>query len=220
MAGRILDFFRPKSDQRSFSESDITRDYELKQEGLERILGPMFGWVGHAIIPYEVGGPVHMYYFPQRVGTALATMQLLRPDGSGPKPSRIGTYELVAFTRHAVSYPETSVEFQAIENRIRGIFTNLGRYSEDAELNPNETCELPAGEGQPSRSVIFDSYPFSGPGFTVGKRRHGLLLCVEVHRSEMDHARSFGTASLVQLLDEAGVYPFSDLDRPVVTEDA
>ena len=157
--------------------------------------------------------------FPSAVGTAFATMQLLRPDGSGPKPSQIGTYELVAFTRHVVSHPEPSAAFQAIDNRIRGIFTTLGRYSEDAALNPYDTCEVPA-DGESGRCMIFDSYPFSGPALSVGKRRHGLLLCVEVHPAEMNYAQSFGTASLIQLLSQAGFYPFSDLDRPVVTGDA
>jgi hypothetical protein len=71
----------------------------LREKALERVLGTMHGYVGHAI-PYEAGGPLHMYYFPQSDGsTVFATMQLLKPDGTGPMKSSISTHELVAFTR-------------------------------------------------------------------------------------------------------------------------
>ena len=93
---RITDFIARKNGGATSPEEF----HELKGKGLERVLGPMHGYVGHAIIPYEVGGPVDMYYFAQPDGsTAFATMELLNYDGSGPKNSSIGTYELVAFTR-------------------------------------------------------------------------------------------------------------------------
>lgn len=53
------------------------------------------------------GGAVDMFYFPNGIqGTGFATMELLEPDGSGPKPNRIGTYELVAFSKHALPAKE------------------------------------------------------------------------------------------------------------------
>src|SRR3990170_4449985 len=96
---------------------------------------------------YEAGGPVHMYYFPQPNGsTAFATMQLLKPDGTGPMKSSIGTYELVAFTRHRVTKPKANAAFELIENRIRAIFTTIGRYSTETILNPGDTAEVPMSE--------------------------------------------------------------------------
>jgi len=216
MLGRLLDFFRRKPVVPEYSEEACERDYDLKSAGLVRVLGPMHEYVGHAIIPYDIGGPVDMYYFPQSSGTAFATMELLRPDGSGPLPSTIGTYELVAFTRHPVGRGESSPEFQAIELRIRSIFTTIGRYSEQAVLKPLETCEVPAGENEPNYCAIFDDYSRYGPAFTVGDRPHGLLLVVQVHRSEMEYAMEHGTQALIQLLNVRGFFPFSDLDRPTV----
>jgi hypothetical protein len=41
---------------------------KAKGQALERVRGPMHGYVAHAIVPYEIGGPVDMYYFPQADG--------------------------------------------------------------------------------------------------------------------------------------------------------
>ena len=191
--------------------------YQLKQAGLEAVLGPMHGYVGHAIIPFEVGGPVDMYYFPQKDGsTALATMELLGADGSGPKKSSIGTYELVAFTRHKVTSPESNPPFEAVALQIRAMFTTIARYSAQAVLNPLETAEVPVAEDEPTRCLIFDEYSKPGVPFRIAERRHGLLLCVEVHRSELAYARENGTAALIARLQEAGHYPRSDLEREPV----
>jgi hypothetical protein len=192
----------------------------LKQAALERVLGPMHGWVGHAIIPYQVGGPVDMYYFPQRDGsTAFATQELLTGDGKGPKPSSIGEYELVAFTRHAVGPADTSSpEFRAIENRIRGIFSTIGRYAEQAVLNPGETAEVPLSDDDdvPRACMLFDEYVNPSQPFTIAGRRYGLLLCIEVFRSELEYKQQHGGQALLDRFRAAGHWPFSDLDRTPV----
>lgn len=210
---RLSDFLaRRKQRAKTPEEYD-----KLKQAGLERVLGPMHGYVGHAIIPYAVGGAVDMYYFPQLDGsTAFATMELLNPDGTGPRRSKIGTYELVAFTRRKVTSPEPNPPFEAIERRLCGIFTAIGRYSTEAVLSPLETAEIPVSDDEPRRNVIFDEFSRPGVPFRIGDSRHGLLLVVEVHPSELDFARKNGTPSLIERLMEAGHYPKSDLDREVV----
>lgn len=119
----------------------------LREKALERVLGTVYEYVGHAIIPYEAGGPVHMYCFPQSdCSTAFATMQLLKPDGSGPTKSSIGTSELVLFTRPRVTRPKPNAPFELIENRIRAIFTTIGRYSRVTILNPGDTAEVQSAE--------------------------------------------------------------------------
>jgi len=52
---------------------------------------------------------------------------------------------------------------------------------------------------------------------TLGKE-HDMVMhaIIEVFRSEMDFARENGGASLLQRLDDAGHYPYSDLDREPV----
>lgn len=221
----MMNFFKKlfgKSDKpvpKEFTAQEHELDYELKSKGLENVLGKMHDLVGHAIIPFAVGGAVDMYYFPNHIkGTGFATMELLEPDGTGPLPNRLGTYELVAFTKHDHN---TSVEaktpFNLIERTICGIFTKIGFFSRAAVLNPNETCEVPNREGEENTCLVFDLYQPDNKQFKIGERTHHLLLCLQVFRSEMEFARANGSEELFKKLKQAGHYPYSDLDRsPVV----
>lgn len=198
----------------AFSQEQYDNDYEEKTKGLENVLGKMHPMVGHAIIPFEIGGAVDMYYFPHYIeGTGFATMELLDPDGKGPKPNRLGTYELLAFTKQPYNESETTdTAFNLIERRICGIFTTIGNYSFQAVLNPNETCEVPV-DGEENRCLVFDNYQPGGRQFAIGSRQHHLLLCLEIFRTEMEFARKHGSEALFNKLKAAGYYPYSDLDR-------
>ncbi len=200
-----------------FSQEKYDKDYELKEQGLENVLGKMYSMVGHAIIPFEVGGAVDMYYFPNHVvGTGFATMELLDPDGNGPKPNSLGTYELVAFTKHSYnSDDKNETPFNLIERRICGIFTTIGNYSFQAVLKPGDTCEVPSDDEE-NKCVVFDIYQPDNKEFKIGDRKHHLLLCMEVFKSEMDFAREHGSKELFELLRQKGYYPYSDLDRKAV----
>lgn len=207
--------------QPQFSDEEYDRSYEAKEAALEAILGPMHNMVGHAMIPFCVGGAVDMYYFPNGLpGTGFATMELIEPDGSGPKPNRIGTYELVTFTRLRMpaqrDRQDAGDPFNKIERRMCNLMTMMGRYAHMAVLNPGDTCEIPVIDDEPSRFVLFDEYNPNGKPFVVAGRRHCLLLCLEVFRSEMDHARAHGSAVVLEKLKAAGHYPYSDLDRDPV----
>ena len=207
-----------KPTPREFTEQEHELDYEQKSKGLENVLGKMHDLVGHAIIPFAVGGAVDMYYFPNHIkGTGFATMELLEPDGTGPLPNRLGTYELVAFTKHDYNNSEDSqTPFNLIEREICGIFTTIGFFSKEAVLNPNETCEVPNGKGEENSCLVFDLYQPDNKEFIIGDRKHHLLLCLQVFRSEMDFARENGSEELFKILKQAGHYPYSDLDRQPV----
>ena len=207
-------------DKSEFSEEEYDRHYEAKQAALEKILGPMYELVGHAIIPFQIGGAVDMYYFPNGIkGTGFATMELIEPDGAGPKPNRIGTYELVAFTKLTIPAKEDKREdqpFNKIERRMCGILTTIGSFSYEAVLNPGETCEVPGGEGEPNKCLIFDNYSPNGESFEIDGKEHCLLLCIEVFRSEMEYAMEHGSSIVLSKLKAMGFYPYSDLDREPV----
>ena len=208
---------RSKESKPKSSDEDYHKHFKLKKAGMERVLGPMHEIVGHAIIPFQVGGPVDMYRFASaREGTAFATMELIEPDGSGPQPSRIGTYELVAFTKQKIDDIDSHNRFSEAELRIRSILTSVARYSYHAVLNPLETCEVPEGEDKPSRCVVFDEWKKRGSDFRIGRKKHGLLLCIEVLQSEMEFAVQHGSRLLLKRLREKGYYPYSDLDRKPV----
>jgi len=213
----------PQSSQkREFSEEEYNRYCEAKEVALERLLGPMHNMVGHAVIPFGVtGGLVDTYYFPNGIpGTGFATMELTEPDGSGPKPNRIGTYELVMFTKLKMPPSDRQSDpndpFTRIMHRTCRIMTAIGLYGRDAVLNPGETCEAPAYEGEPSFYLIFDEYRKDGVGFEINGQKHCLLLCIEVFRSEMEYAMRNGSAVVLKQLKETGHYPYSDLNRAPV----
>jgi hypothetical protein len=201
-----------------FSDEEYQAHYELKSQGLENLLGKMDGLVGHAIIPFAVGGAVDMYYFPNHIkGTGFATMELIRPDGNGPKPNSFGTYELVAFTRLPYSMQVYSVQkgdtpFSKIERRICGIFTKIGFYSFEAVLKPGDTCEVPQNDEE-NTCIVFYNYTPDGKNFKIGEKEHHLLLCIELFKSEMDYARENGSQNLLELFKNAGYFPYSDMDR-------
>jgi hypothetical protein len=203
-------------------DEDVRLKYgEAKQRGLEEALGPMHDLVGHAIIPFEIGGPVDMYYFPNVLpGTAFVTQELIDPDGTGPKPSEIGTYELIAFTRHPPP-PDMATEgrqqtdFDRVELRMRNIFTRLANYAHDAVLKPHETCEVPDVDGE-TPAIVFDEFKPVRGEFRIDGRKHGLLLCIEVYPSELELARKSGSKTLLRNLMDAGHYPYSDLNRASV----
>jgi hypothetical protein len=203
----------------TFSDEAYEQDYRLKTEALENVLGKMADVVGHAIVPFSVGGAVDMYYFPNHIeGTGFATMELLEPDGSGPLPNRDGTYELLAFTK----YPYQNIEnegtpFNTIEREICGIFTQMGFYSRQAVLNVNDTCEIPGKEGEENTCLLFVDYKPEGKEFHIGERKHHLLLCIRVYKCELEYAQELGTEALIELMKEEGIYPYSDLDRePII----
>ncbi len=200
----------------TFPPEEYERHAAAKQAGLERVLGRMHDLVSHSVFPFEIGGAVDLYYFPHGIpGVGFATMELIRPDGSGPRPGRIGTYELVGFTRHPMppDLEDREHPFRKIENRMRVLFTTIGMHASEAVLNPGETCEIPGDEDSPGACLVFDEYAPDGKRLTIDGRRHGLLLCIEVFREEMKYAMKHGTRSLLAKLKEAGHYPYSDLDR-------
>lgn len=217
MFKRLKDWFTGRKKQEPkprFTNEQYDRHYESKKQGLEKLLGEMYPLVGHAVIPFQIGGAVDLYYFPDALdGTGFVTMELIEPDGSGSKPSEIGTFELIAFTRHKIGDESNKEKFDQIERRVCGIFTVLGNYAYEAQLNPLETVEVPVHENEPNRCLILDEYKKPDTNFVIDGKKHGLLLVIEVFRSEMEYAMKHGSAAMVSKLKEKGYYPYSDLDR-------
>ena len=195
------------------------RWYTAKSRMMEEILGKEHDMVMHAIIPYAVGGGLDLYYYPNGVsGAGVATKELSDLPGKGSKNRELASYELVMFTRHAINLDEAREEqsdFGKAHSTINSILNRMAPYSEQASLNKFETCEFPSDmERVGGKCLIFDTY---------GKRTHGLgktfgvLVVIEIFRTEMEFARANGGAALLEKLREKKFYPYSDMDRePVV----
>lgn len=190
--------------------------YDRKSAIMASILGEEHGIVMHALIPYAIGGGLDLYYFLSgTAGTAIATKELCEIPGEGSSNDWFDTYELVMFTRHALSLDDAkdeSTPFGRAHYSINAVLNCIAQYSVQARLNPYETCEFPEDmETVGGKCLIFDAYCADGE-----HAEFGLLAIVEIHRSEMDYARKHGGKKLIARLKKAGCYPYSDLDRPAV----
>jgi hypothetical protein len=192
--------------------------HEEKSRFFQSLLGEEHDMVMHAIIPYAVGGGLDLYYYPNGIsGTAVATKELVDPGGNGPSNSVYSCYELVMFTKHAIDLDQAKnpdSPFGAAHADINAILNLIARYSEEATLNPNETCEFPEDmEDVGGKCLIFDAY---GPLDTIGPKGLGLMVVIQVHRAEMEFAMENGGEELISRLKAEGYYPYSDVDRPLV----
>ncbi|MEK7866711.1 MAG: suppressor of fused domain protein [Planctomycetota bacterium] len=208
----------PERHEEEVDPEAAERWYKRKSALLASKLGTEHDTVMHAIVPFEVGGPLDLYYYPQAVpGTAIATKELCEMPRRGPKSRAFDCYELVMFTRAALSLEDAHNEstlFGRAHSTMSRILYAIARYAQQAMLNPGETCEFPSDmEGIGGKCLVFDSYA-SMRDDDAG--RFGLLLLLEVHRSEMEFARREGSQELIERLQAKGLYPYSDLHRPPV----
>ena len=193
--------------------------YEQKTAWMEAILGKEHPIVMHAIVPYAIGGALDLYYYPSGTvpGTAVATKELSELPNEGSSNAVFRAYELVMFTKHPLdldSAQDEQSEFGRAHASINAILNCIAHYSATAELNPRETCEFPAEmDTVGGKCLIFDSY---GRDPDDAVEDFGLLLLIEIFRSEMEFARTHGGAVLLKRLRSQGHYPYSDLDRAPV----
>jgi Suppressor of fused protein (SUFU) len=190
--------------------------YLEKTERMQSLLGPEHDRVMHALIPYSAGGHLDLYYFvhPELGGTAVGTKELCLSPGDGPSNVYVGCYELAMFTRQPLSLKDVhdlSTPFGQMHDTINSFLNCVARYSDEATLNAGETCEFPAEmEFLGGRCLIFDVWA------DETNNDFGLLVVIEIHRDEMEYARENGGEAVLELLQQAGHYPFSDLERDSV----
>lgn len=220
MFRRLLNLLKGKPQAREYNAEEEEAWYNEKSKFLVDQLGKEHEMVMHAIIPYAIGGGLDLYYFPNGVpGTGIATKELVDAGGAGPSNSAYRSYELVMFTRQELDLDDAqdpATPFGAMHHTINAVLNLIARYGQEATLNPNETCEFPEEmEDVGGKCLIFDAYTSPSP---AGPRGLGILLIMQIHRSEMEYAMKHGGAKLIAKLKEQGYYPYSDLDRPVVVK--
>ena len=192
--------------------------YEHKSRLMEQMLGEEHDMVMHAIFPYAIGGGLDLYYFPNGItGTAIATKELTELPNEGSHNHTFSCYELVMFTRHPLNLDEArnkETAFGKAHGNISSILNVVARYSAEANLNPQDTCEFPAGmQDVGGKCLIFDS---AGQHSDERVKCFGLLTVIEIFRSEMHFAMEHSGALLLEKLKAAGHYPYSDMDREPV----
>jgi len=211
-------FFRKKKKISEEEEEKLEDEwYERKSKLIESILGAEHDMVMHALIPYEVGGSLDLYYFPNGIeGTAIATKELSHACRESSSNDKYKKYELVMFTKVSLNLDQANDEdttFGKAHQNINSILNPMANYSEQAILNPNETCEFPSDiEGIGGKCLIFSDY-----NSKENEENFGLMAVIEIYRSEMEYAMQNSGSDLINLLKEKGFYPYSDMNRePVV----
>ena len=204
------------NDEQDEDEIAAQEWYDRKSELMVGVLGEEHNMVMHAMFPFALGGGLDLYYFPNGIqGTGVATKELSEIPGEGSSNDVFDVYELVMFTRQPISLDDTqdeSTPFGQVHQSINAILNSIASYSSQATLNPNETCEFPEDfDTIGGKRLIFDAY-----GTEEEHSEFGLLVVIEIHRSEMEYARKYGGGNLIQKLKKSGVYPYSDMDRPAV----
>jgi hypothetical protein len=199
--------------------------FDRKSQLMEASLGKEHDMVMHAMIPYGIGGALDLYYYPQvgderghsLRGTAIATKELCELPNEGSRNDYFGCYELVMFTKHRLDLDaanDPSSPFGQTHAAINGILNLIARYSEQATLNPLDTCEFPADmEELGGRCLIFDAYDGHSDDMVEG---FGLMAVIEIFRSEMAFAQEHGGDKLIERLKACEHYPYCDLDREPV----
>ncbi len=191
--------------------------YEKKSKLMELMLGTEHDMVMHALIPYEVGGALDLYYYPNGIpGTAIATKELTHACRESSSNDKYKKYELVMFIKETLNLDEANDEdtvFGKVHQNISSILNPMANYSEQAKLNPNETCEFPSDmEDIGGKCLIFSDYNSKN-----NEEDFGLMAVIEIFRSEMEYAMQNSGGELISLLKEKGYYPYSEMNRePVV----
>ncbi|MDX2200315.1 MAG: suppressor of fused domain protein [Phycisphaerae bacterium] len=195
--------------------------FEEQSRFMETLLGEEHNLVSHALIPFDLGGHLDLYYYPNcGHGTAVATKELTDwGEKSGPSNNCFKTYELVMFTRHAIAPAKDGPEQPELEKAhslINSILNLIARYAPTATLNPYETLEFPAEIPEVGGTcTVFFAYPDMPKSPPI---EFGLLGIMAIHRDEMNFARKNGSEALFAMLKEKGHFPYSDLDRPSVVK--
>src|SRR5258708_23678038 len=97
---------------------------------------------------------------------------------------------------------------------MNAILNCIALYSAEAELNSGEACEFPEDlESIGGGCLIFDG---QAPEPDEEQAEFGLLIVIEIFRSELEFARENSGDELLERLEAAGHYPYSDLDREPV----
>jgi hypothetical protein len=114
------------------SEDDFAQQwYEQKSRLIEASLGVEHKMVMHAIVPYEVGGALDLYYYAKGLpGTAIATKELSELPNEGSSNDVYRSYELMMFAKHPLDLDtayDNKTAFGRAHTNINAILNLTGR---------------------------------------------------------------------------------------------
>lgn len=186
--------------------SDVNDDDEWREvwdarlAALEGMLGKAGDSVFHSAIPFQfrdIGGTADVVPFPHHVpGATYVTAELTGAEAE-QRPSSLGNYELMICTRDELPAAASFV-------------SQLAGYTCHEILEPGATMDIGGYFGDDAlRAMVFANATEPASAFDVCGQRCGLLLCVGITETELSFARAHGSAPLLALLKEQGVFPYT-----------
>jgi suppressor of fused protein SUFU len=167
---------------------------------MEGVLGKSDDMVGHATIPFDIGGAADIVCFHHHVnGIVSVTAELIGCDEQ--IKNRLGNYELMICQRQKDDWGDN-------------LISQLAQYTLDSKLEPGETMDI--GSAVPDGATIAALLFFKYATFRVRGRKCGLLLCLGITADELAAAHAGRRDAVEQALVESGVYPFTDVARKSV----
>jgi len=178
--------------------------WEARISALTPILGRPADTVLHAVIPFQLGGFADVLAFPDFTpGITYVTAEMTGKD-VGQRPTTLGNYELMICARQDLQ-------------RGRNLISRLARYTCDAELERGETMDVGTFFGDSTIRALLFTDPREQPvHFEFLGGRYGLLLCLGITEEELVFNQAHGPASLLALLRQHGVFPYTMPGRPSV----
>ena len=189
------------------NDDEWTRVWDARMAALTQILGEPGDTVFHATIPFEfrdAGGSADVVPFPSYLpGATYVTAELTGTD-VGQRPTSLGHYELMICTRQELP-------------KAANFISRLACYTCDAKLEPRQTMDIGEFFGDSTLRAMLFTHPGERPvHFEFLGQRYSLLLCIGITGEELTFARSRRAETLLALLKQHGVFPYTTPNRPSV----
>ena len=175
--------------------------WDARIAALEPILGKPADTVLHAVIPFQLGGSADVLPFPDFApGITYVTAEMTGED-VGQRPTTLGNYELMICATQEMQ-------------KAGDLISKLARYTCDAELEPGETMDIETFFGDSTIRALLFTHPREQPvHFEFFGQRYGLLLCIGITAEELAFKKAHGSKSLLALLRQHSVFPYTTPDR-------
>lgn len=185
-------------------DNDWKEWWDARVAAIETVLGQSEDTVGHALIPFQLGGDLggaaDIIYFRHHVpGRVSVTSELIGCEEQ--VPNDLGNYELMICHRDDEDWGPNMI-------------CRLAYYTLEAELKPGDTMDI--GPATPEGSTIAALLFLEYGRFDVRGKKAGLLLCIGLTADELAACRKGRRAEVEEALKKAGVYPYTDLHRQSV----
>jgi hypothetical protein len=178
--------------------------WDARIAAIEGVLGKSEDVVGHAVIPFHLGGDIGgaadiIYFCHHLPGRVSVTSELIGCEDQ--VPNDLGNYELMICHRDDEEWGPN-------------VICKLAYHTLEAELKPGDTMDIgsAAPEGSAIAALLFVDYG----RFNARGTKAGLLLCIGITADELEACRKGRRADVEQALKKVGVYPYTDLYRQSV----